>query len=253
MSKIYYVMGKSSSGKDTIYKHLAEENPELRMVVPYTTRPIREGETDGVEYFFVNREQLAKMEKAGQVIEARSYDTKCGVWTYFTADDGQINLEEHDYLMIGTLVSYRALKAYFGEERIVPLYIQVEDGERLFRALERERKEAHPRYTELCRRFLADEEDFSEEKLQEAGIRKDIEALLQGKRKMGVTDVSRYYKFMAVLDMADGSVRKAMEKLISGFSSDIRVKEYVPGVTRVDDTQVVYVVYVGASEANPKP
>lgn len=88
---------------------------------------------------------------------------------------------------------------------------------------------------------------------QEAGIRKDIEALLQGKRKMGVTDVSRYYKFMAVLDMADGSVRKAMEKLISGFSSDIRVKEYVPGVTRVDDTQVVYVVYVGASEANPKP
>lgn len=88
---------------------------------------------------------------------------------------------------------------------------------------------------------------------QEAGIRKDIEALLQGKRKMGVTDVSGYYKFMAVLDMADGSVRKAMEKLISGFSSDIRVKEYVPGVTRVDDTQVVYVVYVGASEANPKP
>ena len=171
MSKIYYVMGKSSSGKDTIYKHLAEENPELRMVVPYTTRPIREGETDGVEYFFVNREQLAKMEKAGQVIEVRSYDTKCGVWTYFTADDGQINLEEHDYLMIGTLVSYRALKAYFGAERIVPLYIQVEDGERLFRALERERKEAHPRYTELCRRFLADEEDFSEEKLQEAGIR----------------------------------------------------------------------------------
>lgn len=71
MSKIYYVMGKSSSGKDTIYKHLAEENPELRMVVPYTTRPIREGETDGVEYFFVNREELAKMEKAGQVIEAR--------------------------------------------------------------------------------------------------------------------------------------------------------------------------------------
>lgn len=88
---------------------------------------------------------------------------------------------------------------------------------------------------------------------QEAGIRKDIEALLQGKRKMGVTDVSGCYKFMAVLDMADGSVRKAMEKLISGFSSDIRVKEYVPGVTRVDDTQVVYVVYVGASETNPKP
>lgn len=171
MSKIYFVMGKSSSGKDTIYKRLSEKNPDFRTVVPYTTRPVREGETDGVEYFFINQEQLIKMEKAGQVIEERSYNTKCGVWTYFTADDGQINLEKYDYLMIGTLVSYRALRTYFGEDRIVPLYIQVEDGERLFRALERERKEAVPKYAELCRRFLADEEDFSEEKLQEAGIR----------------------------------------------------------------------------------
>ena len=88
---------------------------------------------------------------------------------------------------------------------------------------------------------------------QEAGIRKDIEALLQGKRKMGVTDVSGYYKFMAVLDTADGSAREAMRRLIGHLFPDGRVKEYVPGVTRVDDTQVVYVVYVGASETNPKP
>ena len=184
MSKIYYIMGKSSSGKDTIYKHLTEKKTDFRTVVPYTTRPIREGETDGVEYFFVTQEQLKKMQEARQVIEVRSYNTKCGVWTYFTADDGQINLEKYDYIMIGTLVSYRALRTYFGEDRIVPLYIQVEDGERLFRALERERKEAAPKYAELCRRFLADEEDFSEEKLQEAGIRirfenKDLDICLR--------------------------------------------------------------------------
>lgn len=184
MSKIYYIMGKSSSGKDTIYKHLTEKKTDFRTVVPYTTRPIREGETDGVEYFFVTQEQLKKMQEARQVIEVRSYNTKCGVWTYFTADDGQINPEKYDYIMIGTLVSYRALRTYFGEDRIVPLYIQVEDGERLFRALERERKEAAPKYAELCRRFLADEEDFSEEKLQEAGIRirfenKDLDICLR--------------------------------------------------------------------------
>lgn len=51
MGKIYYVMGKSCSGKDTIYRRLTERHPELRVVVPYTTRPIREGEQDGVEYF----------------------------------------------------------------------------------------------------------------------------------------------------------------------------------------------------------
>ena len=170
MGKIYYVMGKSSSGKDTIYKKLMKAYPRFRTIVPYTTRPIREGERDGVEYFFVDRERLREMQEAGQVIEVRSYDTKCGVWTYFTADDGQISLETHDYLVIGTLVSYQALREYFGEEKMVPVYIEVEDGLRLARAVERERRQAEPKYAELCRRFLADAEDFSEENLARAGI-----------------------------------------------------------------------------------
>ena len=191
MSKIFYVMGKSSSGKDTIYKRLMEKNPDFRTVVPYTTRPVRDGEKDGVEYFFADEAQLNEMQEAGKVIEVRSYNTRCGVWTYFTADDGRINLEEHDYLMIGTLVSYQALKEYFGAEKIVPLYIQVEDGERLFRALEREQREAVPRYTELCRRFLADEEDFSEEKLQEAGIQRRFEHRDLGVRVNEIQDFIR--------------------------------------------------------------
>ena len=62
MGKIFYIMGKSSSGKDTIYKKLLERNPELRTVVPYTTRPARENEKNGVEYFFTDEEQLKKME-----------------------------------------------------------------------------------------------------------------------------------------------------------------------------------------------
>ncbi len=170
MGKIYYVMGKSSSGKDTIYKKLMKAYPWFRTIVPYTTRPIREGERDGVEYFFVDGERLREMQEAGQVIEVRSYDTKCGVWTYFTADDGQISLETHDYLVIGTLVSYQALREYFGEEKMAPVYIEVEDGLRLARAVERERRQAEPKYAELCRRFLADAEDFSEENLARAGI-----------------------------------------------------------------------------------
>ena len=49
MGKIFYVMGKSASGKDTIYKKLLERFPGLKTVVTYTTRPIRDGETEGVE------------------------------------------------------------------------------------------------------------------------------------------------------------------------------------------------------------
>lgn len=170
MGKIYYVMGKSSSGKDTIYKMLLKEHPRFRTVVPYTTRPIREGERDGVEYFFVDAERLHEMQEEEKIIEIRSYNTKCGIWTYFTADDGQIDLDKYDYLMIGTLVSYRALREYFGEEKLVPVYIEVEDGLRLSRAIERERRQTDPKYAELCRRFLADEDDFSEKNIQAAGI-----------------------------------------------------------------------------------
>ncbi len=170
MGKIYCVLGKSTSGKDTVYKKLKEQYKEFRLIVPYTTRPIREGEKDGVEYYFVDPEQFRAMKEDGKVIESRSYNTKCGIWTYFTADDGQIDLSAADYLLIGTLVSYQALREYFGEEAIVPVYLEVEDGLRLARALERERRQEKPKYAEMCRRFLADEEDFSEENLIKSGI-----------------------------------------------------------------------------------
>lgn len=170
MGKIYYIMGKSASGKDSIFKELKKRMPQLREIVLYTTRPIRENETEGVEYHFVNEEFLRRMQEKKRVIELRSYDTKCGIWKYFTADDGQIDLEEFHYLAIGTLESYAAMTAYFGVENVIPIYVEVEDGLRLLRAVERERLQTNPKYAELCRRFLADSEDFSEKNLKTAGI-----------------------------------------------------------------------------------
>ncbi len=172
MGKIYYIMGKSASGKDSIFKELKKRMPQLREIVLYTTRPIRENETEGVEYHFVNEEFLREMQEKKRVIELRSYDTKCGIWKYFTADDGQIDLEEFHYLAIGTLESYAAMTAYFGVENVVPIYVEVEDGLRLLRAVERERLQTNPKYAELCRRFLADSEDFSEKNLKTAGIKR---------------------------------------------------------------------------------
>lgn len=168
--KIYFVMGKSASGKDTIYKKLLERIPELKTIIPYTTRPMREGEKEGAEYHFTDEASLQEMWEMGKVIEKRTYHTMYGPWSYATVDDGQIDLREGNILMIGTLESYQSIRSYFGRENTVPLYIEVEDGERLERALNREKQQKCPRYAELCRRFLADEEDFSEEKLAEAGI-----------------------------------------------------------------------------------
>ena len=175
MSKIYYFMGKSASGKDTIYKKIREMFPKLKTITLYTTRPIRDGEREGEAYYFVDEAKLEELQKAGKVIELRSYDTVCGEWKYFTVDDGQFNLEEEDFLMIGTLESYRKMQEYFGTDVLVPLYIEVEDGERLMRALLREREQKAPKYAEMCRRFLADTADFSEENLAALGIRERYE------------------------------------------------------------------------------
>lgn len=171
MGKIYCMMGKSSSGKDTIYKMLLEDAEiSAKTIVPYTTRPIRTGETEGVEYYFCDEAKLQALEEAGKVIELRAYNTVHGVWKYFTVNDHQIADENQDYLLIGTLEAYIKIRDYFGADRVIPIYIEVEDGLRLQRALDRERSQAEPKYEEMCRRFLADSADFSEEKLAEAGI-----------------------------------------------------------------------------------
>lgn len=170
---IFYLMGKSSSGKDTIFRRLMEdEDLSLETIVSYTTRPIREGEVEGVEYHFVKDCEMEEMEKKGLVIEKRTYDTVCGLWNYFTAIDTEVNVKKNNYILIGTLEAYVKIRDFYGSENVLPIYIQVDDGKRLMRALNREMEQQNPKYAEMCRRFLADCEDFSEEKLEEIGIQK---------------------------------------------------------------------------------
>ncbi len=195
MAVLYLVMGKSASGKDTVFQKLREDKTlGFQTIIPYTTRPKREGEKEGREYYFVSLETFHAMEGVHRIMESRTYQTVHGDWTYFTADDGQMDLDGTGrYLLIGTLETYEKIRRFYQRkgqgqkwilEHIRPLYIEVEDGERLLRALCREREQEKPGYAELCRRFLADEEDFSEEKLLAAGIERrfpnrELEACLE--------------------------------------------------------------------------
>lgn len=170
-NRIFCLLGPSSSGKDKLYRSLLQNSAlPLRKVVLYTTRPKRSGEEEGRQYHFTTEEQYGELRRSGRIIEERSYDTVHGIWRYYTVDDGQIDLSASSSLIIGTPEALRSFREYFGGEAVVPLYIHVDDGERLARALRRERAQASPKYAEMCRRFLADAEDFSPEKLAEAGI-----------------------------------------------------------------------------------
>ena len=171
MGKIFLLMGKSASGKDAVYRNLlSDDTLALKKVVMYTTRPMRQNEENGRQYFFVDEAAYEKLVREEKIIEERAYHTQLGLWRYFTADDGQIDPEKGNYLMMGTVEAFATLKARFGGDMVVPVLIDTEDGIRLERALKRERKQDTPRYDEMCRRYLADTEDYAKEKLDEAGI-----------------------------------------------------------------------------------
>lgn len=170
MGKLFVFMGKSASGKDTLYRLVMEKYRNLHPVIPYTTRPIRAGESEGAEYHFVTEEEMQEMQCRNQIVECRCYQTVKGPWYYFTAEDGQIDFEKGDFALISTLEGYEQIRNFYGGERVVPLYIEVEDMLRMERSLAREKQQEKPCVAEVCRRFLADEVDFSEENLQRLGI-----------------------------------------------------------------------------------
>ncbi len=172
--RIFCFMGKSATGKDTIFNRLKDEL-SFESIVPYTTRPIRDSEEEGREYHFVTEEEYQALNNAGRIIEQRCYETMHGPWRYFTVDDSSIDFTKSNYALIGTLDVYNSLVKYYGKERVVPIYIEVEDGQRLMRALLREMLPENQKYRELCRRFIADSDDFSEGNIQKAGITRRFE------------------------------------------------------------------------------
>lgn len=161
MSRVFCLVGKSCSGKDTLCARILKRYPELKPVIPHTTRPRRPGEAEGQSYHFVTEEQLRQYEARGQVIEKREYHTTQGLWTYFTL---RFELDA-DRLIITTLEGARALMDCYGPEHVRVVYLHADDRTRLLRYIDRESRQARPDYAEVCRRFLADQEDFSEERL----------------------------------------------------------------------------------------
>lgn len=163
--KIYCIFGKSGSGKDTLMRNVMKwgENDPIK-IVPSTTRPIRTGETDGIDCHFVTKEQLDRLEVDGQIIEKRSYNTVHGVWYYFTQN---FEIEEgRKYITISTLDGIRSFIRYFGKEHIVPVYLNLNDIDRFNRCYVREMQQSEPKIQEMLRRWKNDSVDFSHENLQ---------------------------------------------------------------------------------------
>lgn len=161
--KIVCVIGPSGSGKDLICSKI-KQNYEVETIVPYTTRPIRKGEVEGKEYHFISKEKMELMKQKKLLIEKRDYNTNYGIWSYATGKEA-IDLSMYNYIAPITWVTYEKFLNFFSLESLALMYIQVENGLRLERCLERE-KNGNKQYEEMCRRYLSDAKDFTPELIE---------------------------------------------------------------------------------------
>lgn len=165
-NKLFCLLGESAAGKDFISIKLLEKlrknNVPVKKLISHTTRPKRRGEKDGVEYLFTNNMDYVDRFREGNILESAIYnafDNDISVkWVYFT-DKRDLQLENSSYLKIINPIGYKQICDNLNEDQVVSIYITCDPKTRLLRAINRNGED---QIVEICRRFVADYEDFKD-------------------------------------------------------------------------------------------
>lgn len=149
--KIIALFGPSGVGKDAIQNRIASSYEDMHKIISCTTRPKRDYEVEGQDYFFLEPIQFAQKVLDGSMLEATSFRA----WMYGTPIDAL----DKDKINIGVF-NIAGIECLLEDSRleVIPVYVEVSPKTRLMRALSREQ---NPDCHEVCRRFLADEKDFA--------------------------------------------------------------------------------------------
>lgn len=179
MNRKHCLLGMSSSGKDTIFKKLILKG--FTPCISHTTRPMREGEVDGREYFFINDEEFEHMKDSNLFVETREYINKKGILWFYGLSKEQCNMGD---LVILDLNGYKDIVQYVGKENIISIYINASASARLLRSISRQSEQINKEFItcddialdEIYRRLGRDRYDFF-------GIETEVDYILQNETK----------------------------------------------------------------------
>ena len=161
--KLICLIGKSSTGKDTIFQEILRTNKKIKSAISHCTRPMRSNEKQGKEYNFVTDNIFNEMLVNESFIETRKYKTQNGAWQYGLTKQA-INTED-TYICIVDYEGFCNLITALGKEKTQGVYIVADIKERFKRAISREELVRDEQYLEIFRRFTKDEEDFPLEEI----------------------------------------------------------------------------------------
>lgn len=165
--KICCLVGESGSGKSTLTAKLVADYRGVKRLVTYTTRPARAGEVNGVDYHFVTDVELDQFAEANKLVVSENFPP---MGRFAIVNDGQVDqLSRTVYLVDGSLARAAALQKFYGTNKVDVVHVYVDDETRLLRMLGRAMA-GDRNYRELCRRFLADKDDYAAERFAIMGL-----------------------------------------------------------------------------------
>lgn len=144
------IFGKSGTGKDTVVRKFvgAEQGKSFSELVRYTTRPIREGEVNGVDYHFISEEDVR--EEEGSFLEGHWFNS----WFYGTSEESIIQLPDGvNAIMSASVEGYEDLKKHFKDSdvKVLGVHLYVEPKVFVERYINRV---PEPDVKNMCIRFL---------------------------------------------------------------------------------------------------
>ena len=166
--KLILLIGCMASGKDTILKEMIDEG-YAEPVISHTSRPMRKGEKDGIEYHFVSAEEMLKMKENNEFIEFKSYKAANNEEWYYGVNKNSLEKGlSKNYILIVDITGMRQIKEYFKDDKdmeITTIFLDVDKETRRKRAIMRDDMTLE-KVKEIERRLKADDKEvypFKEE------------------------------------------------------------------------------------------